>query len=36
MEELDGPAISALRVRSRKLSNVRKRLSSDGRPKFII
>jgi hypothetical protein len=36
LKELDGPAVSALDVRSRKLSNVRKGQSSDGRPKFII
>jgi hypothetical protein len=36
IEELDGPAVRALGVRSRKLSNVRKDQSTDGWPKFII
>jgi hypothetical protein len=34
--ELGGPAISALSVRSRKRSDVRKDQSLDGWPKFII
>jgi hypothetical protein len=33
-EDLDGHAVSALGARSRKLSNVRKGRSSDGRPIF--
>jgi hypothetical protein len=36
MEELDGPAVSALGVRSLNLSNVHKGQTSDGWPKFII
>jgi hypothetical protein len=36
MDELDGPAVSVLGVRTLKLSNVRKGQSSDGWPKFII
>jgi hypothetical protein len=36
MEELDGPAASALGVQSRKLSNVLNGQPKDGWPKFII
>jgi hypothetical protein len=35
-EKLDGPAVRALGVRSRKLRNVRKGQSSDGSPKMYF